>query len=157
MTRIARNTGKSLEAQVQRAGDWYRANGKAWIERVEPSQRWVNGKPIIVRPALADFLGCKWLGAYEVREPVAIECKSICLRRGETLTLAKVLPRVQQRERLHAAASIWSVVIVIEADLGKGVWCHVANMSLIDFRDGKINPTPCGYLPNGAPDILGLR
>lgn len=157
MTRIKRNTGRSLEAQVQRAGDWYRQQGLAWLERVEPPQRWVNGKPIIVRPALADFLGCYWSEGRAYRVPVAIECKSIT-GRHDRMTLAKVLPRVDQRQGLHDAASIWSVIIAIETDIGDGVGYYTANMPLVQFKTpAPINLTPCAYLPNGAPDILGLR
>lgn len=156
MTRIKRNTGKGLERQVELAGQWYRQNGLAWLERTEPPQRWVNGNPVNVRPALADFLGAYWADRYE-SVPVAVECKSIAGHHPDGLTLAKVLPRVDQRERLHAASKFWQVMVVVETDLGRGVMYHVAEMTDARFGVGAIRLEPCRLLPNGAPDFLGLK
>lgn len=156
MTRIKRNTGRSLEAQVELAGQWYRQHGIGWLERVEPSQRWVNGKPVIIKPALADFLGVYWIGNHEGRVPVAIECKSMAGVHSP-LTLAKVLPRINQRQRLSIASDIWQVTIVVETDIGNGVGYYRADVNPYDFAAGTIQIKPCAWLPNGAPDILGLR
>ena len=152
MTRIKRNTGKSLEAAVELAGQWYRSQGLAWLERTEPPQRWVNGKPINVRPALADFLGAYWAD-HQTRIPVAVECKSIGCPDINRLTLAKVLPRVDQRERLHDAAKFWHVMVVVETQMAY----YAATLTLVHFAVSAIHLTPCRLLPNGAPDFLNLR
>jgi len=156
MTRIKRNTGKSLEAQVAAAGEWYKTQGLAWLERVEPPQRWVNGKPVIIKPALADFLGCMWTPSKEYRIPVAVECKSIA-GRHDSLTLPKIMPRVQQRKRLWDASFVWLVVLAVETDMGHGVRTHAVTISSANFTSSVISFEECAYLPNGAPDILGLR
>lgn len=158
MTRIARNTGKSLEAQVQRAGEWYRAQGLAWLERVEPPQRWVNGKPVIVRPSLADYLGCYYVGN-SIRIPVAVECKAIGgVKRG--LSVKGLIKRKDQRDRLRSASFIWQVRVVFEADFGRGTRVYSTPITPANFSNNTIfdadTITPCRYLPNGAPDILGL-
>jgi hypothetical protein len=160
MTRLKRNTGKGLEAQVAAAGEWYKAQGLAWLERVEPPQRWVNGKPIIIKPALADFLGCMWTTGKEYRIPVAIECKSVSGDR-KSITLAALFPNKAQLRRLFEASDIWSLYVVFEADLGNGVELFCDSPPLFAFAHGRkydlSTIKPCAYLPNGAPDILGLR
>jgi hypothetical protein len=159
MTRIKRNTGKSLEAAVELAGDWYRSHGLAWFERVEPPVRWTTaGTAVTVRPALADFLGA-FVGQMGYMSPIAIECKSIS-GRHDHISLFAILKNKPQRERLAWAANFWWVRVVFDADIGRGMQTYSVRPTILQLAENEKYYSalaPCGILPNGAPDILNLR
>jgi hypothetical protein len=154
-----KNTGKSLERAVKGACEWYRLNGIAIIDRIEPPQAFDRGADrfIATAPSRADFIGT-WTNG----QAVYVECKSMLKDVPKKGILARTL-FARQWDRLEPVAAMGAnVVLVAEIDHGNGPviyaaeWVDHATATMDTFRFTP-NLHPCGTVGLGFPDFLNTK